>query len=218
MTVTVVSEQTTIALTKIAPADDLQYGEEMTLSASASSPSSGPWTGQFTLDIDGIRYDSSRSGPATFWRINLLTLGVHNIDVAYDGDSIHAPARSNAIVQMVTKGNCVLTAFYGAPLSVQYGAQPGIELSLDEFGSGAVPSGNISLYEGNTVLATVFANNAGFSGGLTLLFKLPVLSPGDHFFYFKYVGNAFYNPAQTTVMKYTVLPAPVPARRRGVRH
>lgn len=206
VSVNVVSEVTTATLRNTqypGGAPPLPYGTVLDLSGEATSPIPG-LTGGFTLYADGQLAGGTNGG--FLWTPNAVAPGTHTFWAVYEGDATHPPAKSNVITQVFTKADPQIPFDAGSSWYAKYGTQSPVRIFLYSNGNGGVPSGNVRLYEGSTVLATTYADPTGYSGGMPVSLTVPVLPTGVHYLYIVYDGNTNYNAVKTNIATYYVLP------------
>jgi hypothetical protein len=131
--------------------------------------------------------------------------GPHTFYATYDGNATHPPGTSNVVTQVFRKTQPVITV--SLPFAVRPGAAAMARIDLRANPFGPVPGGNVSLYEGSTLLGTIFADNHCCSGGMTVEIPIPALPSGTHYLYASYEGSANFEPGKSALVKLTVYSA-----------
>jgi hypothetical protein len=201
----VIAESTTVTLTTDA-AGNIPFGTQFSLSAAIPSPLPGTPQGQFWLYTDGVRSEYTSGGPPASWyQYGSLPVGTHTFYTTYEGSTSQPPATSNVLTVTVRKGTAVATL--SGPSIVRSGETPNMRVELGAQPFGAVPGGNVRLYEGQTLLGSAFADNSCCSGGMSVYIPLPLLPAGVHYVHADYEGSTNFLPAQTATMRVTVASA-----------
>ena len=138
-------------------------GTSVTLSAHLTGNCNVP-TGTVTfLDGAGTLATSVLDAAGnTSLSTSALTVGTHNLTVTYPGDFNFDSSNSNTLVQVVTGYPTTTTLNTVAPNPAQ--ALQAITLSAAVSSQFGIPSGTVSFYAGNTLLATAPLNAAGQAG------------------------------------------------------
>jgi hypothetical protein len=198
-TVNVVLESTATTLTSNTSGRTLSYGESFQLTATTTSPIPDPLNGSYYLYTDGLRSDYPWSGPpANMYISALVAPGSHAYYVTYEGNATQPPSKSNTITENVRKA--VPTASLSSNLYVNYATNPTILLQVRAPFSGS-PQGPVQLYEGTVLLATSTLGSGGY-----VYIPTPALPPGAHYLYCSYAGDTNFEPAQSPLLKISVIP------------
>jgi hypothetical protein len=209
VTQTVTAQKTTVTLTSSVAGTAVSYADQWALTATVTSPIDTPLNGSFWLYTDGVRSANTHSGPTTSWTLARTTPGTHEYYVTFEGTATQPPGKSNVVVQQAKKAQSVTTIqTYGSSVHViRYGEHPELRVELSSEPWGEVPGGNVHLYDGTTLLATIVADNRCCSGGMSVYFTLPLLAAGTHYVRAVYDGNSNFEPSQSAFTRYDVLPA-----------
>ena len=192
---TVAKATPTIALAS-SPASTSAYGQNITLTATLTGPSSFPTdtptgTAQF---FDGAI--SLGTGPVNSSGVATLTLsgstslpaGSHTLTVVYSGDTEFNTVTSAALSYTVTKASGVATISVTSSSNPSiYGDSVSLTVTLAS-SSGATPTGTATITDGGTSLGTVTLNASG-TGTLTV----PLFTAGTHSLTITYSGDSNYN-------------------------
>jgi hypothetical protein len=206
LTQSVVSAVTTTTLTSDKSGQELVYGTQWMLSADVASPLPGSTAGQFWLYTDGQRSQYTASGPVARWYMpGSFAPGPHTFYVTYEGNADQPPSTSNVVTQVFRKSQPVVTLTLPGPVLPGQASTASVRLESNPWGS--IPDGNLYLYEGTTLLGTVFADTHCCSGGMTVTIPIPALSPGAHFLYVTYEGSTYFEPGKSATVKMTVYPS-----------
>jgi hypothetical protein len=163
----------------------MEYGTRNTITANATSTVPGDVTGKLTFEIDGK--DLVGSGiPSSI--MPLLGVGTRQIAARYSGDATHPFARTaSPLVINVTKGTPVLML---RPVQTTFGTSGTLTVNanppFNAHASTQYPTGSVSVYEGQTLLAQ------GTLVGGRVDFAKPALPIGRHSFRIVYSGDANY--------------------------
>lgn len=187
----VVSEATITTLTSTATSGEMTYGSSHNVIAKVTSPLEGPLNGSFWLYTDGVRGQYTQSAPDAYWSMNRLEPGTHEFYVTFEGTANQPPSRSNLLQILVKKATTTTTI--QSPAQAYYSSQ---NYFSAEVSSGRWVSAQLKIYEGNTLVATI-------PGGSYVSLNLPV---GVHYLRAVFEGNERYEPSQSAVFEYTILP------------
>jgi hypothetical protein len=161
------------------------YGSAVRFTATVSGPDTTP-TGIVTF------YDGATSlgtgtldgtGVATL-TTSALVVGTHSITVQYGGDSNFSPVTSAAITQTVVSVSATINVTSTANPST-YGNS--VTFNITVAGTGAVPTGTVTITDGGTTLGTETLNNG------TASLTLDTLTAGSHNLSFTYSGDSNYS-------------------------
>ena len=202
----VVAETTTIAFTRDGGNDPVPFEQAVYLRANVTSPLPGPLNGSYWLYTNGQRSEHTQGGPETYWTV-WPDVGTHDYYVTFEGTATQPPSTSEVLRVTVKKAVTSTSAGGNGNTILRYGEQPEVIVGLGTNPSGGTPGGNVRLYDGSTLIATQFADNRCCSGGMSLEFTLPVLSPGVHYIHAEYEGSDQFEPSESGYARYTVLPA-----------
>ena len=176
-------------------------GTPIKLLASVTS-STGIPTGNVIFQEGGVAVGTAAldaQGRATY-TTTTLPAGIHSITVAYQGDVNYDPSTSPAFSQQIDKANSQLTlSGPTSPVNITTPATYTVTLATP----GVAPTGTLTLYDGNNVVATQSISAAGiFSLGTS------VLSVGQHSVTVSYSGDANTLNAVSASVSTTVQLAP----------
>jgi len=191
LTITVMAGAVTTS-TLSASATSTYPGQTVTFTASVSSTTSGTPTGSYTFyDGTTVLGTVALSGTTAKLAISTFAVGTHSVTATYSGDSVYGPSTSAAV--------SVISALAPTTLALSSNttngrATPGQSVTFTaalNVASGGSPTGNITFYDGLTVVASVtpIANTATFTST-----KLAV---GAHTLLASYAGDANFGPSQS---------------------
>ena len=190
VSVTITQAAASIALTA-SPASPATYGTSLTLTATASGPSTTP--GGTVQLMDGATSLGTATlnggGVATFVLngASALAAGLHSLQVAYSGDSNYTGVNSNTLAYSVNKSsNTTLVATSSLNPST-YGDSVTVPIVITS-SAGTIPTGTVSISDGGTPIGTVTLDVTGHA-----VFTMPQLGAGSHVLVFTYSGDANYN-------------------------
>jgi hypothetical protein len=161
------------------------YGSPVTFTATVTGPDTTP-TGNVTF-YDGATAIGTGTldvtGNATF-TISSLVVGTHPISVQYGGDSNFTPITSAAITQTVVS--------VAATVSVTSTSNPStygdsITFNVVLVGSGAIPTGTVTITDGASTLGTEILTNG------TASLTIDTLTAGSHNISVTYSGDSNYS-------------------------
>ncbi|HEY9126446.1 MAG TPA: Ig-like domain repeat protein, partial [Acidobacteriaceae bacterium] len=180
------------------------YGSPISLVIGVSGGSGGVYpTGTVTFSngstVLGTTNVMSNTQAALTVPANDLSAGPSTIHVSYSGDANFASATATGTVTLA-KAQPTITLTSSAAT-----AAPGVPIiftaKLAYPGTGAPPSGAVSLYDGSTFLATLTPNS-----GLAV-FNYSGLSTGSHSISAVFSGDVDYNPATSSSVAVNILKA-----------
>jgi hypothetical protein len=205
------------------------YGQEVTFTAVVSRfQSSEVPTGAVVFTIDGVAQPEVslqlvQGTDQAIFRTSTLSVGDHEIDATYKGDSFFAGSTGTTTLMVLPAPSA--TTLTAAPQHVV--ERQSIRLTAQVHGSGpSGPAGSITFLEGSTPLGTAAlgAPSAGTAAGALGV----TLSPGTHVITAQYDGDPNYgaSSSSTTVVVTTTGPGPVPVdgphivslQRQGIHH
>jgi hypothetical protein len=188
----VVPEATTVAIQ--AGAGPIAHGDPYDVQASATSAIGGALTGEYRLFVNEQPYGLTQH-PS--WGRVVLPAGTPALYVAYEGDNTHPPGRSETIHVAVSKGESTTEITNLTPRAV---AGTSIHLNTRVEGRGSSPSGTVTFLKEGIAVATQPLG----SGTYLDLSSYPA---GNHFFKVRYSGDGNYEPSESAVYQFTILPA-----------
>ena len=197
----VVAENTTVTLTGVD--EEIPYGQYVNLYAHVTSQIPGPLDGTFWLYVNGVRmYSASTYNPGFSFHVD--DLGTDEYYVTYEGSATQPPSVSEVYQQTVTRAQSVIEfePHYSNRI-LRYGEEVEVEIELGSDPWSEVPQGTVQLFDGSTLLATKHC----CSGGRTVSFDLPALSPGVHHLRATYDGSELFKPSVSDHERFTILPA-----------
>jgi Bacterial Ig-like domain (group 3) len=127
-------------------------------------------TGQLSFGVTGFSTSS-------------LSVGTHNIQAVYSGDSNYAGSSSNVVVQKVHYDSKITLTSTPNPSSIGQS----VTFTAKVTGSSGTPTGNVDFRDGLTVIGSV-----PLSGG-TATFNTSALSAGSHPITASYSGDSNYS-------------------------
>ena len=135
------------------------------------------------------------TGAASYSTTN-LALGAHTITAAYLGDALDSPSNSGALQQTIISATSALTFTSSANPAV-FGSALALNLAIQ--GTGAQPTGSITLMDGQTSLGTQALSAAG-----TASFSGSTLSIGLHTLSAIYSGDPDHAATTATLTQHIV--------------
>jgi len=199
---TVIPGTTTTKL--ISSRDPAQYLQTVTFAASVTSPYGTPTgTVTFGTGLIVIGTGTLNNGIATF-TTSALTVGTHEITAVYHATSSYTGSSSAALSEVVgpAESQVLITsslnpANYGQPIQLTFTVSNP---------NGGLPSGEVNLMNGSTLLTSAYISN----GTGTLTFFGPFFSyppAGTYSLTAVYTGNADYLAGTSPVLIETINPA-----------
>jgi hypothetical protein len=165
-------------------------GTAVPFSVSVTSTTSPAPTGTVQFKVDGANYGGpvTISGGAASTSVTGLTQTSHTLSATYSGDANYAAGGP------ISVGISVTAVLLGASVSLSPVAQPLSSCSPPQFAvtvssSNPVPTGNVSLFDGNTNIASGLLVNG------RVLLTSPSLSSGSHTLTARYGGDSMHLPA-----------------------
>jgi hypothetical protein len=165
------------------------YGDSVTFTATATSPTGTP-TGTVTF------YDGSTelgtgtlSSESATYTTSTLTVGSHTIKAVYGGDSSHESATAT-LVQVIKADATTLTLASSLNPS-DYGSS--VTFTATAASSTGTPSGTVTFYDGSTELGT------GTLSSETATFSISTLSISTHTIKAVYGGDSTHASATATL-------------------
>jgi hypothetical protein len=177
------------------------YGTTIRLTASVSAvpPAAGGPAGSVTFLADGVALGTAQlsNGTATL-DTSSLHAGVRSITATYGGDTNFEGNTSSAIQQNVGKAQTEVDARSRPALA---GESPIVSVFVNTIpGSALVPTGVVTITEGNAILGTQL-----LSGGVAN-FTLSPFTAGDHELVVRYEGEADFEASSETIVQSVVAP------------
>lgn len=157
--------------------------------------------GAYVSTIGTARTSGAYGGQVTY-STSALTVGSHTISAQYAGDANFNSSTSNSLAETIT-GAASSTALAVNHASPQpYGTS--LTFTATVTGSAGTATGNVSFYDGATLLGTS-ALSAG-QASITLS-GLSALIGGSHSITAVYAGNTTYSTSTSAAMSYTITAA-----------
>jgi hypothetical protein len=193
------------------------YGNSVTLTATITPSSSGgpTMTGTVTFFAGGVAlgsgtvsWNSLTSTGSASMNVASLPGGSNSLSCSYSGDSNYGQSSSSTLSQTVNKQSHTFT-LTADPSTPVYGQAVVLRCSAGSLTAGILPpSGNVSFYDGATLLGTAPLVWTQFTPGLgTVIASLTVssLSVGTHSsLTASYAGDGNYQSTTTSAISVTV--------------
>lgn len=184
--ITVVPDTTTVSLTS--SANPANYGQSVVLTATARGDHAVP-SGQIGF-FDGtnlIAIATLNQAGVTTLAASALTLGTHAITAQYEATQNFAGAVSAVLNQAVQPGGAMatVTTLASNVNPVSAGQSVTFTAAVSTIGASLVPTGEVTLLDGSTVLGTTRLNSLGLATFSTASFEA-----GRHTISASYAGNA----------------------------
>ncbi len=145
-------------------------------------------------DADGL-------GPAATLTVSNLAAGTHSITASYSGDGNLNPVTSGAVAELIGQPIATSTSLTSSPNPSPSGETASFTVDVSARGSPTFPTGQVTLVEGTTVLAT-----AQVGSGSPALLTLSNLAPGVHQVVASYGGDgADFAPSTSAPVTQVVL-------------
>ncbi len=177
------------------------YSQSVTFTATVSAKAPGMITpsGYVTFTVDGTAIAPVMlvNGTATLLT-STLSVGTHHIKAAYAATANFTGSAATQVTQVVGKASTATTLTSTIDPSV-YGQSATFIANVSTLGAGtATPTGNVSFYDGTTLLAT----KALQMGSAT--YTTSLLAVASHVITAKYVGNADFLTSTSSYVTQTV--------------
>jgi hypothetical protein len=130
----------------------------------------------------------------TSFNTNSLTVGSHNIQAVYSGDSNYAASTSNIVVEKVQYDSKITLSSAPNPSNA---GQP-VTFTAKVIGSSGTPTGKVDFRDGLTVIGS------GTLSGGTATFSTSTLSAGSHSITASYSGDPNYSVSVSNVVMQVV--------------
>jgi hypothetical protein len=188
--------------TLAANANPIDAGAPLLLTATVSLAQQGTADGALTgtvtfrdgsavLGIEPI----DGSGQATL-DISTLSVGTHSLIASFDGSTNYSTSNSATVTETVDKTS-TQTALNSASSSTLMG-KPAAFTAVVTSATGT-PAGQVSFFDGTTVLATVAVNSSGIAA-----FSTTALLPGTHSITAEYLGNNSFVSSTSAILQQVV--------------
>ena len=194
---------TSTVTTLTSSANPSVYSQPVTFTATVgmSPASSNPVTGTVSFIVDGgTPVNETVSGGKATYTTYSLGLGTHTVEASYGGATLLAPSQ-DSIVQTVNQASSATTLSYSG--SFAYG-QP-LTLTAAVAGQSPAygrPTGNVTFYDGTSVLGTVAIAAGTTSTNAATLFLPTGLAVGTHTLSAVYGGDTnFLGSTSATISK-----------------
>jgi hypothetical protein len=208
ITVTVGGDIPTFALSSnLGSFGSVVQGTSITFTATATG-GAGLATGTVQFYLDGSVAGSpvTMSGGAASYSTSTLTPGTHQVTAAYSGDAHYNSTTTNGVASVVTQGPDTLSLAVHGLATVNIGTPITITGSVTVGALGPLPTGTVSLLDGNTVLATTrLVANAPLSFSFNVNTPAQPLAAGSHSFSVNYGGEAHWAASASTATVVTVI-------------
>jgi N-acetylneuraminic acid mutarotase/sugar lactone lactonase YvrE len=192
---------TTTALTAVPTS--LSYGQTLTLTATVTAASGSMPTGTVTFSSAATTLGSAPlngSGVATL--VLTPAVGSYSITASYGGSTNDTASASSSVAVNVIASNTT-TSLIASPNPAPFGASVTFTVMVANSASGSTitPTGNVSFYDGATLLgtATLAAGAASYSTGS--------LSVGSHNITATYAGGTGFNSSTSNMVAEVISPA-----------
>jgi hypothetical protein len=153
------STTATLGSSQISPV----FGQQVTLSATVSSPSAGAPSGTVSFFDNGVPIGTgtvNASGLATL-NISSLTVGAHPITAQYSGDANFAPTNSAVLSESV--GMRSTSTAVAASVSSLIGGQAVTFTATVTTSAGGAPTGTVTFLDGTTSIGTGALNGSAIA-------------------------------------------------------
>jgi hypothetical protein len=178
LTQTVNQDATTTALSSSPNPSTYSQGVTLTATVSANAPGSGTPTGSVDFVDTTTNTDLGSvalSGGAATLNVSTLAAGSHAITATYSGDSNFLSSASPTDTQTVHSAATTTSAVSLSSSAAVYGQPVTLTATVTNTQTSAPPAGNVTFYDGATVLGTVSVDGSG-SAALTV----STLAVGKH--------------------------------------
>ena len=175
------------------------FGQQVTLSATVSSPSAGAPSGTFSFFDNGVPIGTgtvNASGLATM-NISSLSVGAHPITAQYSGDANFAPTNSAALSETV--GMRSTSTAVASSLSALIGGQAVMFTATVTTSAGGAPTGTVTFLDGTTSIGT-----GALNGDAIATLNTTSLSVAAHTVTARYDGDANSAASTSTAINETV--------------
>jgi hypothetical protein len=202
---TVTGLATAIAL--VSSLNPAPFGQSVTFTATVTNSSSTPATptgsvafndGPVLLATQPLTAFNATTATASF-SSNNLSVGNHSITAAYIPTGGFSSS-TDALTQTITPVASV-TALSALPNPALFGNS--VTFTAQVTGSQATPSGSVTLFDGNTALATLSLDASGHA-----TFATATLAVGNHTLTAVYAGNTIYSTSTSLPFTETINPLP----------
>lgn len=125
-----------------------------------------------------------------------FTVGAHTITAVYSGDATHSSATSNAVVITVLANPTAMSLVSSSNPAT---AGEPVTLTATAAGSYTMPTGNVTILDGQTPLGTATLNSSGVA-----TFTTAALSTGSHSLTASYAGDGGSAPSTSPALAETI--------------
>ena len=196
--VVVVITQVTPTITLASTPNPSTFGQSVTFTATLAGSDTVPsGTVTFKDGAQTLGTGTLTNGIATF-STSSLSVGTHSITAVYGGDTNNAAETSTVDDQVVAKAAASIAVASSNNPST-YGQA--VSLSVTVTGTGATPSGTVTVSDGATTIGTITLDASG-KGALST----SALTAGSHNLTFTYGGDANFTEGSGTLTQ-RVVPA-----------
>lgn len=175
------------------------FGQQVTLSATVSSPSAGAPSGTVSFFDNGVLIGTgtvNASGLATL-DISSLSVGAHPITAQYSGDANFAPTNSAALSETV--GTRSTSTVVASSLSAVIGGQAVTFTATVTTSAGGAPTGTVTFLDGTTSIGTGALNGSAIAS-----LNTTSLSVAAHAITARYDGDVNSATSTSTAVNETV--------------
>jgi streptogramin lyase len=180
----------TTSTTLTTSANPINSGSLLTLTSTVQGNGGTP-TGTVTFHDGGTVLTSvqlTTSGTATF-SLSTLAPGIHQLSASYSGDTNDNPSTSPTTAEQIVQSTSVALASNENPSLLQDNVT--ITITVGN-GSASIPTGNVTLMDGTTQLASVMLTASG-----TASYTMQAPSVGTHTLVAKYGGDNQNSPGNS---------------------
>ena len=187
-----VGQANTVTTTVVSSLNPSDQGANVTFTAvvNPAPPGTGTPTGTvYFSDGSTTLVDATLVGGKASVTISSLPLGSHSITAQYDGDTNFQPSASGTALGQDVNAAGTAFAFIGLgsePSFTEYGQTVAFSAAVSG-GSGSIPTGIVSFYDGTDLLGT-----ATMDGNGNAVFNTAALLVGSHSISAQYSGDTIY--------------------------
>lgn len=201
----VVVQQVPTTATLVASSNPAVAGAVLRLTATVSAPSallnSGTLSGSVTFSDGTSNLGTAAISPSGIATLDLssMTVGQHSLTASYIGNVDYAISTSTVLLEGVQLASTAVQLTSSSPTSI---AGSGITLTAVVSGTGSIPSGTVTFFDGSRSLGNTTVNGSG-QANLSVL----TLAAGPHAITASYGGDPRDNASTSSPLAQAVLQA-----------